>query len=73
MSLVTEKNRTVIKCPICLLITEVSIGGINRIPKNFLLERQVQSEFSKIEMMNFTSNFCGLCSDENIVSDCYNL
>lgn len=36
-------------------------------PKNFLLERQLQAELSSIEMKNACGKFCNLCYDKTEV------
>ncbi|XP_031617134.1 tripartite motif-containing protein 45 [Contarinia nasturtii] len=57
-SLITEKGRVSLKCPLCLLRTEIPIGGVSRVPKNFLLERQLQDEIYKICLKNENCNQC---------------
>lgn len=64
LSTVTEKSKTIIKCPICAYRTEIVIGGVTRVPKNFLLERQVQIELTRMENQNLAVQFCSLCCDK---------
>lgn len=63
-STVTEKSRTIFKCPICVHRTEIAIGGVTRVPKNFLLERQLQDELNHRENQNLADKFCSLCYEE---------
>lgn len=64
LSTVTEKNKTIIKCPICAHRTEIAIGGVTRVPKNFLLERQLQDELNRRENLNLADKLCSLCYEE---------
>lgn len=59
----TEKNKVSLKCPICSFKTEISIGGISRAPKNYLLERQMQDELKKLKTLQTSDEFCNLCYD----------
>lgn len=70
LSTVTEKNKTVIKCPICAHRTEITIGGVTRVPKNFLLERQLQDELNRRENLNLADKLCSLCYEEIEVFGC---
>lgn len=69
LSTVTEKNRTIIKCTICAHRTEIAIGGVTRVPKNFLLERQLQDELDRRENQNLADKLCSLCYEEIEVFD----
>lgn len=70
LSTVTEKNRTIIKCTICAHRTEIAIGGVTRVPKNFLLERQLQDELNRRENQNLADKLCSLCYEEIEVFEC---
>lgn len=69
LSTVTEKNKTIIKCPICSHRTEIIIGGVTRVPKNFVLERQLLDEINRRETQNLADQLCSLCYEEIEVSD----
>lgn len=64
LSTITEKHRTNINCPICGHRTEIAIGGVTRVPKNFLLERELQDELNRRENQNLTDKLCSLCYEE---------
>lgn len=47
----------------CSCKTEISIGGITKVPRNFLLERQLQDELRKLEAQRISNESCSLCYD----------
>lgn len=63
LSTVVDKNKTSLKCPACSHKTEISIGGITRVPRNFLLERQLRDELRKLEAQRISNESCSLCYD----------
>lgn len=54
-----------IVCPKCEYSMELPIGGVERIPKNYILARQTDLALSKIgsEQLN-ESSFCELCNSD---------
>lgn len=64
LSSITEKSKVTLKCPICGLRTEIPIGGVSRVPKNFLLERQLQHEIHKLQALCLTDKNCSQCYEE---------
>lgn len=65
---VTEKNKTILTCPLCSYRTEIQIGGIARVPKNFLLERQLQNKLNSLDVKNSCGKCCNLCYEKIEVS-----
>lgn len=66
-SSITEKSKVILKCPICGVQTEIPIGGVSRVPKNFLLERQLQDEIHKLQSQCLNDEYCSQCYDEVVV------
>lgn len=64
LSSITEKSKVTLKCPICGLKTEILIGGVSRVPRNFLLERQLQNEIHKLQTLCLNDEYCSQCYDE---------
>lgn len=61
LSSITEKSKITLKCPICDRRTDIAIGGVSRVPKNFLLERQLQYEIEKLQT---SDKYCSQCYGE---------
>lgn len=64
LSSITEKSKISIKCPICSRRTEIAIGGVSRVPRNFLLERQLHDEIDKLQTQRASDEYCGQCYDD---------
>lgn len=67
LSSITEKSKVCLKCPICSVRTEIPIGGVSRVPKNFLLERQLQEAIQKLQTQYLNDEYCSQCYDEIVV------
>lgn len=67
LSSITEKSKITLKCPICGQRTEIPIGGVCRVPKNFLLERQLQDEIQKLQTQCLNDEYCSQCYDQIVV------
>lgn len=67
LSAVTEKYKVTLRCPICGKSTIIPIGGVSRVPKNFLLERQMNDAMEKLQAQQFPNSGCSQCYDQNVV------
>lgn len=68
LSAVTEKSKVTLRCPICSQRTIIRIGGVSRLPKNFLLERQMNDAIEKLRAQKLSSVFCSQCYEQNMVN-----
>lgn len=66
LSAITEKYKVTLRCPICSQRTIIPIGGVSRVPKNFLLERQLNDAIEKLREPQLTH--CSQCYDQNVVN-----
>lgn len=64
LSSITEKSRVSLKCPICSVRTEIPIGGVSRVPKNYLLERQLQNAIDEKQTQSSANQYCSQCYGE---------
>lgn len=71
LSSITEKSRISLKCPICGVRTEIAIGGVSRVPKNYLLERQLQNAIEARQTQSSANQLCSQCYGEiEVQSQC---
>lgn len=68
LSSITEKSKVSLKCPICGVRTEISIGGVSRVPKDYLLERQLQAAIEDKQTDSTSNHYCSQCYSKTKVS-----
>lgn len=68
LSAITEKSKVTLRCPICSQRTIIRIGGVCRVPKNFLLERQMTDAIEKLRSQQHSNVCCSQCYEENLVN-----
>uniref|UniRef100_A0A336KP99 CSON008495 protein n=1 Tax=Culicoides sonorensis TaxID=179676 RepID=A0A336KP99_CULSO len=62
-----EKPKNIV-CPICGTATELPVGGLSRVPQNFLMSRQVEQAITKTGVQQVARIWCNLCSTDTIAS-----
>lgn len=62
-----NEHMKIIKCPICGYATYMPLGGINRLPYNFVLAQKVQKLLRNIGSELNSTVWCSLCCDEVVV------
>lgn len=62
-----DKPKTIV-CPICGTATEIPVGGLCRLPQNFIMVRQVEEAITKTGVQQVARIWCNLCSTDVIVS-----
>lgn len=62
----TESTKP-IRCPVCSTTTEIPVGGINRLPLNFMLMRRVKLALVQLGQELNTNVWCTLCYTAVIV------
>lgn len=68
LSAITEKSKVSLKCPMCGLRTDIAIGGVSRVPKNYLLERQLRDTLEQLQTNHVPSQqYCSQCYEKNEV------
>lgn len=65
LSAITEKYKVTLRCPICGQRTIIPIGGVSRVPKNFLLERQLTDAIENLQAKQSPSPGCSQCNDQD--------
>lgn len=62
-----DKPKTIV-CPKCGTATEIPVGGLCRLPQNFIMVRQVEEAITKTGVQQVARIWCNLCSTDVIVS-----
>lgn len=68
LSSITEKCKVTLRCPNCGHRTIIPIGGVSRVPKNYLLERQLNDAIAKLQAQQLSTQGCSQCNDQNEVN-----
>lgn len=67
VAFLNEKAKVIV-CPFCGTITEIPLGGLVRLPQNYVLMRQIEKAVTKTGIQQVARIWCFLCSGEVIVS-----
>lgn len=65
---ITEKYKVTLQCPICGQRTIIPIGGVCRVPKNFLVDRQMKDAVENLQTQQIPNQCCSQCHQQNEVN-----